>query len=187
MVQIHTIFITNMFNPPVLEKFQKMIGIVVFEAFLSDMGKLAYEFLMQAAMVSQTRKAVFFEKIFFYIEMDVRVFSDHVDYRLKHIFPEFMLHRVVEGVNGGNDSPVLFVDDRYSQIIFGLPNDKNITINQVFPTARSLIYFFVLVRHAVLCFAKYSLNFLKGECTSKSAVLSTLNDAMREASILILL
>jgi hypothetical protein len=77
--------------------------------------------------------AAFFKKILFNLEMDAGVFVNHADRGPEYLIAMLVLYREAEGVDGGNNPLVLLVNNRYSQIERGLPDNKNILFQQTMP------------------------------------------------------
>jgi hypothetical protein len=83
---------------------------------------------VQRAVFFHIGVAAFFEKILFNLEMDAGVFANHAYHGLEHLNAMLILYCVTEGIDGGNNPLVLFVNNRYSQIVRGLPDNKDIVI-----------------------------------------------------------
>jgi len=66
------------------------------------------------------------KKVLFKLKMDVRVFGDHIEHRVEYFYAMLVLHSIKKRIDGGHNSPMLLVNDRYSQIVFGFPNNKEI-------------------------------------------------------------
>jgi hypothetical protein len=130
----HLIFFTDMVDPPFFKKSQKFLRVLIPNAVLAGVGQGLRQFLVQRPMLFQIGVAAFFKKILFNLEMDAGVFVNHADHGLEHLIAMLVLYRETEGVDGGNNPLVLFVDNRYPQIIRGLPYNKDIVIQQTLPS-----------------------------------------------------
>jgi len=77
-------------------------------------------------MLFKIGELALFQKSLFSLKMYVRVFRYHVDNRLKNFFTVLVLHSVKKGIDSGHNSPMLLVNNGYSQIVFRQPHNKEI-------------------------------------------------------------
>jgi hypothetical protein len=66
--------------------------------------------------------------------MDAGVFVNHADHGPEHLVAMLVLYREAEGIDSGNNTLVLFVNNRYPQIVRRLPDNKNAVIQQTTPS-----------------------------------------------------
>jgi hypothetical protein len=128
------VFFTDMVDPPFFKKDKKFLGVFIPNAFFADLGQRVCQFFVQCTMTLQTRIPAFVKKILFKLEMDAGVFGNHADDGPEHFIALLVLYRVAEGIDGGNNTTVLLINNRYPQIVRRLPDDKNIVIQQTMPS-----------------------------------------------------
>jgi hypothetical protein len=127
------VFFTDMIDPPFFEKVQKLHRVFIPNAVVTDLRQRVCQFFVQCTMIFQIGVAAFFKKILFNLEMDAGVFGNHADHGPEHLIAMLVLYCETKGIDGGNNSPVLLINNRYSQIVRWFPDNKNIVIQQTLP------------------------------------------------------
>ena len=106
-----------MIYPPIFKKSQKLLRVPIPNACLTDVGQRLRQFFVQFAMAFKIGVAAFFKKILFDLEMDAGVFGNHAGYGPEHLIAMVVLYREAEGIDGGNNTPVMLINNRYPQIV----------------------------------------------------------------------
>jgi hypothetical protein len=119
-----------MIDPPVFQKNHELVGVFVVNALLARSGELSKQIVMQFVVSFRTPKIKLLQKSFLDLKMYARIIVHHVHDRGKRVFDVMILYAEIKRVYGGDNAPVLFVDDGDAQIIRWVPNNKNIMIQQ---------------------------------------------------------